>query len=49
MPSTTVTTSHVTLGRVEYESMIPRSTDEGLNLWEVKCDINKLCVEGAAK
>ena len=34
MPSTTVTASHVTQGRVEYKSTIPRSTDEGLDLWE---------------
>jgi len=34
MPSTTVTTSHVSQGRVEYESTIPRSMDEGLDLWE---------------
>ena len=34
MPSTTVTTSHLTQGRVEYESTIPRSTDEGLDVWE---------------
>ena len=33
-PSTTVTTSHLTQGRVEYESTIPPSTDEGLDLWE---------------
>jgi hypothetical protein len=32
--STTVTASHVTWGRVEYESTIPRGTDEGLDLWE---------------
>ena len=34
MPSTTVTASNVTQGRVEYESAIPRSTDEALDLWE---------------
>jgi hypothetical protein len=34
MPSTTVTASHVTQGRVEYESTEPRRTDEGLVLWE---------------
>jgi len=32
--STTVTASHVTQGRVEYESTIPQGTDEGLDLWE---------------
>ena len=26
--------SHVTQGKVEYESMIPQGTDEGLDLWE---------------
>jgi len=26
--------SHVTQGKVEYESMIPRGTEEGLDLWE---------------
>jgi hypothetical protein len=35
MPSTTVTASHVTQGRVEYESTIPRGMDGGLDLWEV--------------
>ena len=34
IPSTNVTTSHVTQGRVEYESTIPQGTDEGLDLWE---------------
>ena len=34
MPSTTVTASHVTQGIGEYESTIPRSSDEGLALWE---------------
>jgi len=34
MPSATVTASHVTQGRVEYESTIPQSTDDGLDLWE---------------
>jgi hypothetical protein len=34
IPSTTVTASHVTQGRVEYESMIPRGTDERLDLEE---------------
>ena len=34
IPSTTVSASHVTQGRVEYESMIPRGTDEGLDLWK---------------
>jgi len=29
IPSTTVTASHMTKGRVEYESMIPRDTGEG--------------------
>jgi hypothetical protein len=32
--STTVTASHMTQGRVEYESTIPQGTDEGLDLWE---------------
>jgi len=31
---TTVTASHVTQGRAEYESTIPRGTDEVLDLWE---------------
>jgi len=34
IPSTTVTAYHMTQGRVEYESTIPRGTDEGLDLWE---------------
>jgi len=34
MPSTTVTASHVTQGRVEYESTIPQHMDDGLDLWE---------------
>jgi hypothetical protein len=34
IPSTHVTTTHVTQGRAEYESTIPRGTDEGLDLWE---------------
>jgi len=34
IPSTTVTASRVTQGRVEYESMIPRGMDKGLDLWE---------------
>jgi len=34
MPSTTVTASHMTQGRVEYEFTIPQSMDEGLDLWE---------------
>jgi len=37
MPSTTVTASHVTQGRVEYESTIPRGRDEVLDLWEAVC------------
>ena len=32
--STTVTASHVTQGRAEYESAIPRGTDGGLDLWD---------------
>jgi hypothetical protein len=32
--STIVTTSHMTQGRVEYESTIPQGTNEGLELWE---------------
>jgi hypothetical protein len=35
VPFTTVTASHVTQGRLEYKSMIPRGTDEGLDLREV--------------
>jgi hypothetical protein len=34
IPSTPVTASHVTQGRVEYKSTIPQGTDEGLDLWE---------------
>jgi len=34
IPSTTVTASHVTQGRAEYESTVPRGMDEGLDLWE---------------
>jgi len=34
IPSTTVTAFHMTQGRVEYKSTIPRGTDEGLDLWE---------------
>jgi len=34
VPSATVTGSHVTQGRVEYESTIPQVMDEGLDLWE---------------
>jgi len=34
VPSTTVTTSHVTQGSVEFKSTIPRSADKGLDLWE---------------
>ena len=33
---TTVTASHVTQGRADYESTIPQGTDEGLDLWEVQ-------------
>ena len=36
IPSTHVTTSHMTKGRVEYESTIPQGMDEGLDLWEAK-------------
>jgi len=36
MPFTTVTAPHVTQGRVEYESTIHRSTDEGFDLWEAQ-------------
>jgi len=36
IPSTPVTASYVTQGRVEYESTIPQGTDEGLDLWEAK-------------
>ena len=40
IPSTTVTDSHVTQGRVEYKSTVPRGTDEELDLWEAsrRCD-----------
>ena len=34
IPSTTVTASHVTQGRVKYESVIPRGMGGGLDLWE---------------
>jgi len=34
IPSAPVSTSHVTQGRVEYESTIPQGTDKGLDLWE---------------
>jgi hypothetical protein len=34
IPFTPVTTSHVTQGRVVYESTTPWSSDEGLDLWE---------------
>jgi len=34
IPSTTVTASHVTQGRVEYKSTIPQGMDKGLDLWE---------------
>jgi hypothetical protein len=36
IPFTLVTTSHMTQGRVEYESTTPRSLDKGLDLWEEK-------------
>jgi len=36
MPSTTVTASYMTQGRVEYESTIPRGTDVVLDLWEAE-------------
>ena len=38
--STPVTASHMTQGRVEYESMIPRGMDKGLDLWEAKSDVH---------
>ena len=34
MPSPPVTASHMTQSKAEYESAIPRGTDEGLDLWE---------------
>jgi len=34
IPSTTVTASRVTKSGAEYESMMPRGTDGGLDLWE---------------
>jgi len=40
MPSITVTASHMSQGRVEYEFTIPQGTDEGLDLWEaLSCGI----------
>ena len=33
-PIATVTASHMTQGRVEYESMILQGTEKGLDLWE---------------
>jgi len=32
----------MTQGRVEYKSMIPRGTDEGLDLWEAFVSQNRL-------
>jgi len=46
IPSTTVTASHVTHGRAEYESTIPRGTDEGLDLWETMYEQGKEGREG---
>jgi len=43
VPSTTVTASHVTQGRAEYESTIPQCTDEGLDLWEAAVKVNSIC------
>jgi len=34
IPSITVTASHVTQGRAEYKSTIPRGRDKGLDLWK---------------
>jgi hypothetical protein len=36
--STTVKASHMTQGKVEYESSILRGTDKGLDLWEAGDD-----------
>jgi len=46
IPSTTVTTSHETQGRAEYECTIPRGTDEGLDLWEVAVQKNS-CIHSS--
>jgi hypothetical protein len=53
IPSTPATASHMTQGRVEYESTTPWSSDEGLDLWEVietdtivSCVMKCLCIEG---
>jgi len=42
MTSTIVTASHVTQGRVDYESKIPRSMDEGLDLLDANIRITIL-------
>jgi hypothetical protein len=41
IPSTPVTTTHVTQRIVQYESITPRSSDEGLDLWEASQRCNK--------
>jgi hypothetical protein len=46
MPCTTVTASHVTQGRVEYESTIPRGTEGVLDLWEALDGITVLFIRG---
>jgi hypothetical protein len=44
VPSTPITMSHVTQGRVEYKSKTPWSLDIGLNLWKaVVVVINLIC------
>jgi len=40
IPSTTVTASHMTQGRVEYESTMLLGTDKGLDLWVVKLSVS---------
>jgi hypothetical protein len=40
--STPVTASHVTQGRVEYESTTPRGTDKGFDLWVAVCIVTAM-------
>jgi hypothetical protein len=43
--STTVTALHMTQGRVEYVSTIPRGTNEGLDLWgTLRLQVNILII-----
>jgi hypothetical protein len=44
IPSTTVTASHVTQGRVQYETTIPRGTDEGLDLWDAVYVLSEMII-----